>query len=111
MNDSIRAAYEQRTAKTERVDLPGEPIEWHVREFGATEDIAFNKGWDEHKEKGTQFAYFAVQNACDASGKRLFADSDLDWVVERIPGPVLRKVWLKGGLLNGYVEEEDAEKN
>lgn len=111
--EALKARYEARTLKVERVPLPASEGDWHVRELSAPEDIAFNKGWDDHEKNGQQIAWFVVCAACDADGKRLFDDGDLAWLVEKVPGWVLKQVWRIGGKMNGLTKEatEELEKN
>lgn len=111
--EALKARYESRALKVERVPLPPEEGEWYVKELSAPEDIAFNKAWDDHEKNGQQTAWFVCCAACDADGNRVFDDADLPWLVQHVPGWVLRQVWRTGGKLNGLTKEatEELEKN
>lgn len=109
----LKELFAARKPVVERVDLPTDAGEWFVRELDPAELTRFHERYDALKAKGKQLLWFVCLAVCDADGKRVFEDADLDGVLLKVPGWIITEVWGAGGKLNRLTKasQEEVEKN
>lgn len=115
--DTIFEQAKARKAKgPEYVEIPLPEIGevWHTRMLTIPEDHHLNERMDEFIKEGKANAWFACCAVFDPkTGQRIFGDLDVDNLVELFDAPVIRRVWMVGGKVNGLraEDEEDRRKN
>jgi hypothetical protein len=109
---SIFAAFAARKPEIVEVPVPEIGQTWHVKEMNKEEDVHFVDRLEEFAKGKKGNAWLACCSVCDADGKRVFEDTDVDRLAT-LPDKVLRRVYRIAGELNGHLTEdlEEMRKN